>query len=493
MSESNTIKLKTGLSKSLYIKGLQCYKALYLLKYHPELGDDPSADVMMRFSWGHEVGELAQRLFPGGVIVTSSDYRMSEQLSMTKKAIESGIEVLYEAAFEHDGVMARADIMKKEDGKWNLYEVKSSTSITDVYLDDVSLQYNIVSKSGMPVGKAHVIHINDKYIRCGDLNINDFFTIVDVTKETLVLQSKVDDEITKMKSMLSGSEPIIDIGKHCMTPYACNFKRHCWKHIPEDSIFSLAGGRVDLFDLYRKGTIKLADIPLTLLSTAQKLQVSAHIDGKSRFDRYAVKNFLDTLWYPMAFLDFETYTPVVPAYDGIRPYRQVPFQFSVHIVDKEGAEPKHFEYLGDPAQDSREELLNELLQTIPADACVIVYTSFEKTILKYLGDWFPVNKNGLMQICDNIRDLAEPFRNKFIYNPDMKGAYSIKCVLPSLVPELNYDGLEIRNGGMAMDAYFTLRNDSEKTDKSEIRQALLDYCKLDTYAMVRILDRLRSM
>ena len=183
----------------------------------------------------------------------------------------------------------------------------------------------------------------------------------------------------------------------------------------------------------------------------------------------------------------------VPAYDGIRPYQQVPFQFSIHIIEKEGTEPEHFEYLGDATIDSREELLQSLLRIIPQKACVVVYTSFERAILRSLGEWFPKKQKMLELITENIRDLAEPFRRKAVYKPDMKGSYSIKYVLPSLVSDLKYSDCEIQNGGMAVDAYFKLRNQPEESEKVAIRKALLDYCRLDTYAMVRILDCLRSI
>ena len=493
MSNPNIKNEKTGLSKSLYIRGLQCHKSLYLQKYHPELRDELAADLLMRFSQGHEVGELAQNLFPGGVLVTSGDYTLPEQLSMTENALASGATIIYEAAVEHDGVMARADIIKKTRGRWNLYEVKSSTDLKDVYLDDVAMQYNLLSKSGLHVGKAHVIHINNEYVRQGDINVNELFKIVDVTEAVLGLQDKVEKEIKELKKMLSGPEPDIDIGEHCEDPYDCDFMGHCWKNIPEDSVFSLKGRGVNRYDLYRKGTIKLADIPLEILNAAQRLQVAAHIDGKSRVDKASVKKFLDSLWYPIVFLDFETYTTAVPAYDGIRPYQQVPFQFSIHIIEKEGAEPEHFEYLGDPTTDSREELLQNLLRIIPKKSCVVAYTSFEKTILNSLGAWFPTKQKLLQQIVDNIRDLAEPFRRKVVYKPEMKGSYSIKYVLPSLVSDLKYSDCEIQNGGMAVEAYFKLRNRPEESEKAAIRKALLDYCKLDTYAMVKILDRLRSV
>ncbi len=281
MSETNIEHQKTGLSKSLYIRGLQCHKSLYLQKYHPELRDELSTDLLMRFSQGHEVGELAQELFPGGVLATSSDYELPEQLCMTEDALASGATILYEAAIEHDGVMARADIIKKTRGRWNLYEVKSSTDVKDVYLDNVAIQYNLMSKAGLPVGKAHVIHINNEYERHGDINLSELFTIVDVTKAVLGLQEKVEKEIKKMKKMLTGSEPVIDIGEHCKDPYGCDFMGHCLKHLPEDSVFSLKGRGVNTFDLYRQGTIRLADIPLEILNGSQRLQVAAHIDGKS--------------------------------------------------------------------------------------------------------------------------------------------------------------------------------------------------------------------
>ncbi len=487
-------KSKTGLSKTTYIKGLQCHKSLYLNKFHPELKDEISPGLQAIFNSGTEVGILAQKLFPGGVEVPYEGKSYSGQASMTKDLIEKGTKDIYEASFSYEGIFLKVDILHKGDDGWEIYEVKSSNDFKDVYVDDVSIQYYVLNGCGLNISKAFLVHLNREYVRQGDIEVDELFISEDVTEAVIEKQGFVKNEVDKMEKMLKGDMPDIDISKHCKKPYKCDYYEHCRKHIPGNSVFSLKGNGPDKYALYRQGIIRLEDVPLNLLPRAQSIQLEGYLHKKNVFNREEVKDFLNTLWYPMSFFDFETtYMVPVPMFDGTRPYQQVPFQYSLHVQEKEGAELKHFEYLGKAGQDPRRELVEKMLNDIPENSCVLAYNmTFEKGKLEDLKLWFPEYSDRIDKIISNMRDLMTPFVSKNVYCWQMKGSYSIKQVLPALVPELSYEGMDVSGGEMAANAWLKMIELKDPEEIEKARKALLEYCGLDTLAMVKILERIRT-
>ena len=483
------------LSKSLFIKGLQCHKSLYLHKYRPELKDEISEQQEASFQIGTDVGIYAQNLFPNGVEIPFDDVTLTEQLSRTTKEIEDGTTVIYEAALSFDNIFVKVDILRKHQGAWEIYEVKNSTSPKDHHYNDVAVQYYVLKGTGLLVSKAFLVHINNQYVRNGDIEVDKLFTVQDLTDDVIDNQAFVENEIREMREMLEGQEPDIDIGRHCSDPYECDFWGHCWQHIPENSIFSLRDNGPDKFELYRQGIIRLEDVPKDILPRRQRIQIEGVLDKKNITDKTAIKAFLDTLWYPICFLDFETTFMVpIPLFDGSRPYQKIPFQYSLHYLERDGAEPVHYEYLAQAKLDPRREFLEKLLNQLPEDACVLVYNQgFETGILNDLIQMFPEHEAKVANIINNVRDLMIPFRNKDVYRWEMEGSYSLKYVLPALVPELKYEEMDISDGGMAANAWLSLweMEDSEEVDR--IRNALIEYCKLDTLAMVRILEKLEKI
>ena len=275
MVKPRAVYAKESLSKSLFIRGLQCHRWLYLHKHYPELKDEMSPELQLIFNAGNEVGKKAQEIFPCGVEIPFEEGNYAGQVAKTKAAIDEGSKILYEATFSHNNVFVKADILRKGRKGWEIYEVKSATSVTDVHIHDTALQYHVLQGTGLAVTKAFVVYINSQYSKDGDINVKELFSVVDKTSDVENLQPFVKKEVQKLQKMLAGTEPAIEIGEHCAEPYRCDFHGHCWKHIPPDSVFDLKKKGVNKFDLYRRGIIKMKDIPLNILNKHQKIQVEA--------------------------------------------------------------------------------------------------------------------------------------------------------------------------------------------------------------------------
>ncbi len=483
------------LSKSSFIKGLQCDKHLYLYKYHYDEMDELSEMQKAIFQRGTDVGVFAQKLFPGGTTATEgSPPAYKKGLKKTGELILQGGKIIYEAAFQFNEVLSIADIIVKEKNKWNIYEVKSSTSISETYLNDTALQYYVISNSGIEINDFSIIHINNQYIRKGELDINELFTIESVIDSILPLQNFIEENIERLKKVIRKKEmPGIDIGEHCHNPYTCSFFNYCRKHIPEDSIFDFSGMHLKKkYQLYRDGIIKLDDVPDNYsLNKNNGIQLDVYKSGKAKIDKEAIKSFLDDFNYPLYFMDFETFQPAVPLYDNSKPYQQIPFQYSIHLKDKKDGELKHFEFLAEPGEDPRIKFIEGLLNDTNGEGDIVVYNkSFEITRLKEIARDFPEYSEEIEKIILRIKDLMIPFQRKYYYAPEMNGSYSIKAVLPSLVPELSYDKLKIKEGGLASITFEGLQAETDMMIIAETREQLLEYCKMDTLAMVKILEKL---
>jgi len=486
------------LSKSSFIKGLQCDKHLYLYKYHYDEMDEFSEMQKAIFQRGTDVGVFAQKLFPGGTTATEgSPPDFKKGLIKTSELIQQGGKIIYEAAFRFNEVLSIADIIVKEKKKWNIYEVKSSTSISDTYLNDAALQYYVISNSGIEINDFSIIHINNQYVRNGELDINEFFTIESVRDSILPLQNFVEENVERLKKVIGKREmPDIDIGEHCHSPYTCSFFNYCRKHIPEDSIFDFSGMHLKKkYELYRDGIIKLDDVPDNYsLNKNNGIQLDVYKSGEPLIVKDAINNFLSDLNYPLFFMDFETFQPAVPLYDNSKPYQQIPFQYSIHLKEKKDGELKHFEFLTEPGEDPRVKFIEALLNDANGEGDIVVYNkAFEITRLKEIARDFPEYSEEIEILILRIKDLMIPFQRKYYYAPEMKGSYSIKAVLPALAPELSYDELEINEGGLASISFESLQNETDLMRIADIKDQLLKYCKLDTLAMVRILEKLETV
>jgi len=488
------------LSKSQYIRGLQCHKSLWLYKNKPELRDTPDSSQESLFNTGHDVGELACQLFPNGVEIKFDSSNFDGMVEKTNELINNGCEVIYEATFKENGIFAMADILVKntETNSWDMYEVKASTGVKEYHLNDASIQWYTLNKA-INLNRAYIVHINNQYVRDGELDINELFTIADVIDEVQNRQYQIPFNLEQMELMLNDEMPDIDIGTHCSDPHGCDFGGHCWKDIPYPSVFNLYWMNSNKkFEMYYKGMKTYDDIPKDFkLNTTQKLQVDTYKTKEPYIDKTIIKDFLDTIKYPINFFDFETFQNAIPRFDSQRPYMQIPFQYSLHILHEDGT-MEHKEFLGDENSDPRDALITQMLNDITPTGSIVAYNqSFEQSRIKELAQFDTTRKDELLELNERFVDLIVPFRGRGYYHPNFNGSFSIKSVLPAMFPnddELDYKKLgSIQNGGDAMDTFANLYLLKDKSKKDNIRKDLLAYCHLDTLAMVRIWKKLHEM
>lgn len=487
------------LSKSTYLKGVKCKKALYLNKYHKNLKDELTEAQKAIFSQGNKVGELAQNLFPGGIDATPENfYDYSKSLEQTKNAITDGTSVIYEAAFQFEGVLCAVDILVRDGNMWNVYEVKSTTSVKDTHITDASLQYHVMKNCGIEINDIFIVVIDNTYQKQGDVEVDKLFKIESVNDDVLQLQTSVKENIQELKNVLAVRDiPNELIGEKCTSPYNCDFIGHCWKNVPEYSIFNLANlKKKEAERFYHSGVTLITDLPYDhKLSASQAHQVQSERDGSVIINKKALRLFIDQLEYPLYFLDFETTQMAVPEFSVQRPYQQIPFQYSLHIQNSKYGDVLHNEFLAESEKvDPRIDFINSLIRDCGSHGSILVYNiGFEKSILKQLSKDFPEYQSQLKEIIERLVDLMVPFQKKYYYTHEMKGIHSIKSVLPALCPDLSYDDLEIKEGGTASRVFGQMLSGEFKGDVQLTRTHLLEYCKLDTSAMVKLLDKIHEV
>lgn len=484
------------LSKSQYIRGLQCHKLLWLYKNKRHLLQPPGEQAESLFATGNTVGDYAKNVFPGGIEIEFDSDDFDGMISKTQQLIAQGVDTIYEATFKQKGIFAMADILHKTDDGWNMYEVKASTSVKPYHIDDAAIQWYCLSEA-LKINKVFIMHINNKYVRNGNLDINALFHMEDITEDVLALQDDILGKLKAMDKMLNDEMPGVEIGAHCDSPFECDFSHLCWD-IPEVSVFNLYRMySTEKLSLYKQGIVRYEDIPSDYaLSEMQDLQVSAKLNNEIRVDKDVICDFLDTVKTPVSFFDFETFQNAIPRFDGQRPYMQMPFQYSLHIIDELG-DMTHMEYLGDENSDPRRELAERMVADLPPAGSIMAYNqSFEIGRIKDLASLYPDLADDLLSFIERFVDLINPFRNLGYYHPDFNGSFSIKSVLPAMFPdnpELDYKKLGIQDGGMAMDTFANLYLLKDATQREQIRNDLLAYCHLDTLAMVRIWQKLQEI
>ena len=484
------------LSKSRYCEGVQCKKILWLNEHMPDNATDKGSEAILET--GRKVGELAKGLF-GDYDDVVYDNDIGVRIEKTQNLLKDCPNVITEASFSHDDNFCSVDILKNDADGVEIYEVKSSTEIKDIYLDDVAYQYFVLTSAGLNVKKAAIVYINNEYVRGSELDMAQLFNIEDVTDIVCQKQDEIKSNISTFND-LGQSEPEIDIGQQCFNPYPCPYWQYCTRNLPTPNVFDIAVmQRRSKFKKYYDGKISFEDLENENLNPKYLEQIDFELhDREPKIIKSAIDDVLNCLNYPLYFIDYETCQHAIPEIEGTKPYQQIPFQYSLHIIEKEGAALKHKEFLADADDDNLiRNFAKSMIADMPEDGSVIVYNkAFEATRNKEIAEMYPEFKEDMERFNANMVDLMVPFRERNYYTKEMEGSYSIKKVLPALFPddpELDYNELSlVHKGDEASNAFLSLKNKSPEEQKP-IRKALLEYCRLDTLAMVKIWEKFRQV
>ena len=485
------MKKQKALSKSRILDGITCHKKLYLGVYQPDLKASVSQQKQSVFDQGKDVGLLAQKEYPGGFATSVEYWDIEAGINKTKKAIDDGHNTIYEAFFGDSDLNCRVDILyrKNQRSAWNLIEVKSGTSAKDEYVLDAAVQFYILKSIGVKIDKVILMHLNSK---CIYPDLSNLFVEHDATKEVVQLTREFPEKIADLKKLIKRKTvPAIDIGRHCVEPYECDFKNHCWKHVPDYSVFDLPLA----WRLFERGYLSLEDIDRKSLSKSQLRAFDVAISNKRFIEKQKIKAHLEQWKTPLFHLDFETLGPAVPMYDGTRPYDSVPFQFSLDIQETFGGRTEHFEYLHPDESDPREAIARNLTKWIPKSGGSVVAfnASFEAKVIEKLANQFPDLSKYLLSIRDRLVDPL-PIVKAHVYDREFRGSFSIKYVAPALLgKKWSYESLDVSDGKLAQIAFSEMIDPATpKLRKKELRQQLLDYCAQDTQCMVELVNWLWS-
>jgi CRISPR/Cas system-associated exonuclease Cas4 (RecB family) len=485
------------LSKSKFLAGLQCPKRVYLEVHHPDWAAPPDPSMQAVLDMGTELGVLARSRFPGGVLIEEGYRQREAALARTAMVVaDPAVPAMFEGAFEHDGVVIRADVLERtatgtvgEARTWRLIEVKSSSRVKDVHLADLAIQSDVLQGCGIVLSAMCLMHINTDYIyEGGGIDIGRLFAIEDVTDAVMSRRVKVPEQVAEMKTLLlQNTPPVVEPGPHCHAPYECPFWNHCTKEKPARWIYYLPGSKQVVTGLAGRGVTTIDEIPAgTTLSLSQR-RVKDNVEWVSE----KLGAALQSIRYPVHHVDFETVMLAAPRYPSTRPYQSIPVQWSNHIEDKSGT-VTHQEFLHVEPSEPRKQWAEALIESLGEHGSICVYSAYEEAMIRQLADAFPEFRSAFNPILKRLWDL-HPIVKDHYYHPAFKGSYSMKSVLPAVVPSLAYDDLRIREGGQAAAEYYRMVFvETDWIERAAIREALLRYCERDTLALVELRRVLRE-
>jgi hypothetical protein len=484
------------LSKSKFLSGLQCHKRLYLEMRHPELAEPPDLSTQAIFAMGTEIGILAQRRFPGGVLVAPTLRPREAAVALTAKLLQDpDVPAIFEGAFEHEGVIVRVDILERVLGTqehrsaWRLIEVKSSTRVKEVHLNDLAIQRHVLIGSGLDLAGTCLMHIDTGYFyEGGQVDLEALFALDDVSTVVAERQGKVPEQLEAMKSiLLESSPPAIEPDDRCHSPYECPFWAHCTKDKPLRWIYHLPGPKKVVQQLVQEGITSIDEIPEAANLSITQRRVKDNVEWASA----DLARVLQSVEYPVHHLDFETVMLAVPKFPRMKPYQSIPVQWSNHIELPSG-EIIHHEFLHGEATEPRRQWADRLLESLGEQGTIVVYSSYEEAMMRQVAEAFPELRKVFSAVIKRLWDLY-PVIKEHYYHPDFQGSYSIKSVLPVMVPELSYRDLLIQEGAQAASEYYRMVFIEEDwIEQARIKEALLQYCARDTMAMVRLRRALKE-
>jgi predicted RecB family nuclease len=488
-----TIKL----SKSRFVAGCQCLKRLYFQVHQPELAAEPDVASETVIEQGREVGLLARQMFPGGVEVRSEG-GSDQAIRATREIIGNrDVPAIFEGTFEHNGVLVRVDLLQRRpDNRWRLIEVKSTTDVKDHHVDDVAIQHRVVTRSGVDLAASCLAHVSRDYVyEGGPINASRFFKIRNLTRQVERLQAELTVQLRSEFRVLAMPEaPNIPAGQQCSDPFTCEFFDHCNPPIREDHILRLPRIHAStVAKLVALGVQSIHAIPENYPLTGRLRRACTSVQMGEPWYSPEIGEELRKLKYPLYFADFETVNPALPRFVGMRPYDQIPFQWSVHVQRQPGTAPEHFEFLATDRSEPRQAFISALCDVLGDHGSIVVYSQqFESQRLSDLAAWLPEFSPRINKIQRRLWDLL-PIVRDHVYHPAFGGSYSLKSVLPALVPEMSYAALEVADGQAAGLAWESLiGDDCSEAERQRKQKALLDYCCQDTLGMVKLVELLRQ-
>lgn len=476
--------MKPYLSKSRLISAWQCAKKLHLEKHHPELAVvSPQTESL--FATGNEVGAIAQQLY-GTEAAVEIVFDFKTMLAETRRAVARANAPIFEATFRYEGVLIRADIMIPESDGWRVIEVKASTSVKDYHVLDCAIQDWVLCNSGIRVKSISLAHVDNQFVYQGDGNYDGLLQEIDLSDEVRGMERDVLELVAKARDAVTGPMPLTSVGVHCHQPYECQFLSYCWPMDAEYPVTGLGGGKARLAEWVIAGYRDIRDLASEDIDNALQQRIHRVTDSGVAEVIPGAKAILEALPYPRYYLDFETIAPAVPIWAGTRPYAAVPVQWSCHI-EKDGGDLVHDEFLDLSGAPPMRDLAVKMIECLGDSGPVLMYTSYEKGMINGLIERFPDLEAPLQAIIDRLVDL-HPIVKAHYYHPKMLGSWSIKAVLPAMVPGSSYAELPgISEGTGASDGYReAIRPETAAARKAELRAQLLRYCQFDTKAMVDI-------
>ncbi len=476
-----------GLSKSRLQAFRQCSKRLWLHVHRPGLREE-SAETEQRFQIGFQVGDVARSLYPNGLLIEGED--LAEALESTRRALaEQPDRPLFEATFQRDGVLVRADLLLPESGGYRLREVKASTRVKAEHREDCAIQAWVAGKS-VPLTGVELAHVDNAFIYPGGGDYRGLLKPNPLDGDVAELLPAVPEWVADARAVLGGAEPAIAPGPQCHSPYDCPFERHCGAgqpprpDYPLDCLPRLSGERLQ--GLVDRGIADVRQIPADYPLTAQQSRVARAIRTGAAERDPAVAALLNGLAYPRHYLDFESMQVAVPPWAGTRPYRQLVVQWSCHVEVAPG-HLAHRAFLAEGEGDPRRAFDGTLLTAVGEAGPVFVYNrSFEVGRLRELAPACPNLAPALAALIARVVDL-KPLTEHHYCHPGMKGSWSLRAVLPTIAPGLDHGALAIGDGDAASGAWRELYHPATSAERrAELRAALADYCHLDTLALVRL-------
>jgi Domain of unknown function(DUF2779) len=483
-----------SLSKTRFIEGCRCSRLLWLRFNKADLAAPIDAPTLHLLEIGHKIERYARELYPGGLLIgKEGEYSFAELVEETANMMNAEVPHLFEAAFSIQNLHCRTDVVSKDcaQNSWILRELKMSTKVKPEHVDDARFQCHCMGKSGFKVSQVHLVHVNNKYVKNGAIEPAKMFVEEEITQAVDLGKQDFPRKVMNfLQTIEQPDPPNVFPGTQCSQPGRCVFFDYCHQDITPHSIYFLPNGSRIGPVLQNLGITSLLDIPDDVgLTERQRSLVRSSRLRKPLVDYGKIREFLSKLTYPIYYLDFETTQPCIPLYDGTSPYTKLPFQFSLHIQKERNENCTHDEFLSMDGQDPRRDLIDKLIRSLGDHGTIVAWKmSFEQSILRRLGEIFPEFERKIQKLLERFTDLMVPFSSGWYTDVAFKGSSSLKRVLPVLVPSLSYDQMAIKNGEQASLIYeLSLERNMSTDDLNKIRADMLQYCGLDTLAMVEIL------